>query len=589
MTVAASENGSAPWVVAGALWGSGEWSAELDGAGIAGVRFRDTLVLTGVRAVVRDHDWNTCALEVDAKEQIGSSLRLTLRCPEPGVQLEGSLEFDASGRALSVALDLTVGSDFETNRVGLVVLHSASLSGTELTVEHTDGSVQRTAFPVAVSPHQPVFDIATLAWRAGDLDAALRFDGDVFEMEDQRNWTDASFKTYSRPLALPFPYLLGAGSRVRQTVRLEVEEGSPQRAVATVGPHSSSRDRIVLDADGTFPAIGLGASTAPDPAPRANVPIGSFRVVELDLATPNWPAALDRAASSGLPLDARIVLDDDHPHSLDDAARMLAGLRLVRVAAFNRAGPARHVSDAPAVAALRDALAQAGVSSPVVGGARSHFTELNRERHRLPRDLDGVVFATTPLFHELGTRQLVRSLAMQRIVAAQAVAENADAPVHVGPVTLRPRFNDVATSPQPHATGTTLRDGYGAQFAHADDPRQTAPELAAWTIASAAALAVPGVASLTYYEEWGPRGITDAGGTEYPVAAAVRSLAELSGAQLLHGDSADGLIWAIGARSGERETLLVANLDDRRREVAVVTDSASTSVVVDAGSWRTAG
>ena len=27
--------------------------------------------------------------------------------------------------------------------------------------------------------------------------------GDSFEMEDHRNWTDASFKTYVRPLALP--------------------------------------------------------------------------------------------------------------------------------------------------------------------------------------------------------------------------------------------------------------------------------------------------------------------------------------------------------------------------------------------------
>jgi hypothetical protein len=589
VTEAASDDRSAPWLVARKPWSSGEWSAELDGAGIAGVRFRDTLVLTGIRAVVRDHDWNTYALVVEATEQAGSLLRLRLHCAEPGVQLEGSLEFEAAGRALSAALDLTVGSDFETNRVGLVVLHPASLSGTDLTVEHTDGSVKRTVFPVAVSPHQPVLDIATLAWRADDLDATLRFDGDVFEMEDQRNWTDASFKTYSRPLALPFPYLLQAGSRVRQTVRLEMDERSRTRAAATVSPNSSSRDRISLVADGAFPAIGLGASTAPDPAPPGPATIGSFRMVELDLATPNWPASLDRAALSGLPLDVRIVLDDEHPHTLDVAARMLAGSRLVRAAAFRGAGPARHVSDAPTVAALRDALERAGVSSPVVGGARSHFTQLNRERHRLPRDLDGVVFATTPLFHELSTDQLVRSLAMQRLVAGQAVAENADAPVHVGPVTLRPRFNDVATSPQPHATGTTLRDGYGARFAHADDPRQTAPELAAWTIASAAAVAVPGVASLTFYEEWGPRGIADAGGVEYPVAAAVRALAELSGAQLLHGDSADGLVWAIGARSGEQETLLVANLDDRRRGLTVVTAFGSTSVVVDAGSWRSVG
>jgi hypothetical protein len=30
-------------------------------------------------------------------------------------------------------------------------------------------------------------------------------EGDAWEMEDHRNWLDASFKTYVRPLALPYP------------------------------------------------------------------------------------------------------------------------------------------------------------------------------------------------------------------------------------------------------------------------------------------------------------------------------------------------------------------------------------------------
>ena len=38
-------------------------------------------------------------------------------------------------------------------------------------------------------------------------DAGLRFafEGELFELEDQRNWTDASFKTYPTPVALSDP------------------------------------------------------------------------------------------------------------------------------------------------------------------------------------------------------------------------------------------------------------------------------------------------------------------------------------------------------------------------------------------------
>ena len=73
-------------------------------------------------------------------------------------------------------------------------------------------------FPADISPHQPAFDIAGLSWSHDGLDIDVRFAGDVFEMEDQRNWTDASYKTYSRPLALPFPYALAAGERVVQSI-----------------------------------------------------------------------------------------------------------------------------------------------------------------------------------------------------------------------------------------------------------------------------------------------------------------------------------------------------------------------------------
>ena len=47
-------------------------------------------------------------------------------------------------------------------------------------------------------------------------------EGDTFEMEDQRNWTDASYKTYVRPLALPWPYLIAKGETIDQKVTLTV-------------------------------------------------------------------------------------------------------------------------------------------------------------------------------------------------------------------------------------------------------------------------------------------------------------------------------------------------------------------------------
>jgi len=572
-------------------WRGGPWSFELRDDEIADISYDGRIVLRAARAVVRDRNWDTAPLIVDRVRETDATVTLHVRSVGLGSSFRGVMRVEARGSRFVVIADLESEHPFDTNRTGLVVLHPPALAGATLEVVHPEGDVESTAFPRAISPHQPVRGISALAWEHDGLRVRMSFEGDVFEMEDQRNWTDASFKTYSRPLALPFPYPLDAGDQVRQTLEIDVE---PTDATAP----APAAERIDLVAGGAFPSLAVAASTAPDPAPPFD-PTASAVLVELDLATRNWRAALRRAASSGLPLDVRFVLADDD--ALTTGVAALRGHDVVRVTAFPPEGASRHVSDASAIAALRSALAHAGVSTEVVGGARSHFTELNREHHRLPRDLDGIVFSVTPLFHSLGTEQLVESLAMQRLVAEQGVviaAAVSDAargetdpsgtgvPVHIGPIGLRPHFNDVATIPPPRPAADDLRDGYGPALLELTDPRQDAEQLAAWTIASAAALAVPGVATLTFFEEWGPRGIRDESGAERPVAAAMRALAELSGRASLHGASPDGLVWAIGARSDDgAERVLVSNMDSVGRTLRITTPTGHAGVHLGPLTW----
>jgi len=545
-------------------WRSGAWSLVLRDDELADIAYDGRLVLRSVRAVVRDSDWDTAGLVVDGVTEGADELVLTVHSQGLGSSFAGEVRVTATGPELQVGLDLVSAAAFATNRTGLVVLHPPDVAGAGVEVLHPGGARERTAFPREISPHQPVRDIAGLDWAAGGLPARLRFEGDVFEMEDQRNWTDASFKTYSRPLALPFPYAISAGERVQQSVVLRVD---PDHA-HDLDRASAPVDVIDLRPGGAFPAILLGAATAPGPAPSP-VPVGAGVLVEVDVAAPQAAAALARACAAGLPLDVRLVVGPDGARAVAAALAVLEGATVLRIGAFARAGDAAHVSDADAVAVVRSALAAAGHRVPVIGGVRSHFTELNRERHRIPDDVDALAVTVTPLFHATGTEQLIESVAMQRLVAQQTVRIAAGKPVHIGPVSLRPRFNNVATAPAPASPRTDLADGYGAELTGRADDRQSAPELAAWTIASAAALAVPGVASLAWFEEWGPRGIRTRSGERMPVADAVEALAAAGGAELLWGDSPDGLVWALGARRGAAADILAANLDRQARTLTV--------------------
>jgi hypothetical protein len=562
------------WFTESLTWRHGRWSFELRDDEIADIAFDGRPVLRSVRAVVRDRNWDTAALVVDRVKDSGSTLTLHVRSEGLGSSFRGVVRVEARGDRLVVLTDLESERAFATNRTGLVVLHPPQLAGEALRVTHSDGSSEESSFPGAISPHQPVFDISQLAWLHAGSEASVAFEGDVFEMEDQRNWSDASYKTYSRPLAIPFPYAIAAGERVRQSVHLDAREVAASAAATDSG-------LVRLAVGGPVFEVALGAATAPGPAPVVAAPLPAAVLVELDLRTPGWPAALDRAATSGAPLDVRVIATAGAP--FDVLAAALAGASekpgIARIGVFEAT---LHVTDTAVLAGLRAALDAAGLTLPIVAGSRAHFTELNREWDIIPREVDGVAFSLTPLFHSLGTEQLVESVAVQRTIARQAVEMAGGMPVHVGPVTLRPRYNDVATTPQALPTGTDLAEGYAAEFTGAVDARQSAPELAAWTIASAAALAVPGVAGIAWFEEWGPRGIRSPDGQPYPVAAAIAALAELCvpGADLLWGDSPDGLVWAIGSRQPDGDVVLVANLDRRRREITVALDAGSTTVTV---------
>ena len=418
-------------------------------------------------------------------------------------------------------------------------------------------------------------DIVSLGWTTHGVAIAVQFEGDIFEMEDQRNWTDASFKTYSTPLAMPFPVELSAGTHVSQSLVICAERVSEDDAATGEGV-TIELERIAA----AVPSIGVLASTRPGAIAPRTMP-ADFVMVELDTRQNNWVDVLDRAAieAGELPLDVRIVTDD--PPQIDTVIAAAASLQLVRLGVFS---PSSQTTTEPAWEALKAAVTRHGLAVEIVGGGRSHFTELNRRHGLLPAGLSSLTFSSTPQMHAVERAQVIESVSVQRITAEQAVAIAGDRPVHVGPVTLRARYNSVATTDPPRDPDD-VTEGYGAEFvAFATDPRQTSSALAAWTIASAAAFAVPGVATITWFEASGPRGIVDAAGAPYPVAAAITALHELGGRPLWRAEPADG-VWAIGATLDGRVVILVASLVASAVTVDIVVGDQTSAIELKPFGW----
>lgn len=491
----------------------GPWRVTLRGAELADVTHRGVLVLRGIRFVTRDHDWRTAddvvlsrSVTVDDPAR-SARLRIETSSTYDGTEvLRGVLDMVLDDDTLTVDAVGTTSVSFRRNRIGLVVLHPPTLAGSPFTVRHPHTAPTEHRFPTWIAPHQPATDVTGIAWSVDGIDADLTLSGDGFEMEDQRNWTDASYKTYSTPLSEPFPVALPAGTVVRQALALQC------RPSGTGGAPSPAPDLADLDGPpptavvSPAPTLQCTASSAPaaarpvaDGRPRA-VPV----LVEAVLADADVDAVLASARTDahGAGLDVRFVTDDpDRLRRAIDA--VLDAGPVVRVGAFD---PSSHVTTVELQGALLDAARAAG-DLEVVAGSRAHFTELNRTIE-LYRNWDGpLTFSVTPQMHDRSRAQVTESLRMLRWVVSSASRLAAGRPLHVGPVTLRPRFNAVATSPRRVVTDPTAAAGSGAEFVpDATDPAQHSAAASVWFARAVRALSVPGVATITLAEAWGPRG-----------------------------------------------------------------------------------
>lgn len=492
----------------------GPWSAQLIGDELAHVAYAGRPVLRAVKAVVRDQDWRTPHPIVRSVEVVrddhGLHARWTVDFAGYGVKYEGLLRADFTPATVEISFEGTAAHEFRSNRIGLIVLHPPGDAGRDITVEHPDGGRSAAQFPRDISPHQPLMDIAALAWADAGAAFRLSFTGDTFETEDQRNWTDASFKTYSTPLARPFPVNIAAGDTVRQSLLLQAATLEPKKvmsvaAAPSAGRVGETRTNIAQlgGVVGRVPALAVGAGPQPGLLPA----IHGLDAILVELAEQpgsapwsGWAAQLqaaeDAAAAHRAGLDIRAVTSDP-VNAVPNLVPYLAKAK--RLAIFH---PGSHLTEPDTWPKIKVLLRDAGFQGQLLAGTRSHFTELNRNSGRTPSDSDGLTYSITPQMHSTEAAHIIESLPIQRLVATNALRLGGGRPVHVGPVTLLPRFNAVST------TGDSLTTEA--------DELQALPFTAAWTLASIKALTLDGVQSIAYFEASGPRGISDDGGRLNP-------------------------------------------------------------------------
>jgi bile acid transporter len=533
-------------------------------------------VLRGISAPVRNSLWGTVPPQVRIVDLDRQADRFTLafdvRCREREVDFlwrgtlvgtpDGSLDYTFEGEALA---------DFERNRIGFCMLHGETAAGRPWRLEHTDGATEEGRFPERIAPHQPARDLRAVAHEfAPGRWAKVAFEGDVFEMEDQRNWTDASFKTYCTPLDRPRPVAVAAGTKVRQRIRLSLDGQMPAPPAV-----EAAEDRpVVLEVGAEshpLPGIGVQVASRGEDLSAADIArLASLRLdhLRVDLTPADGQAAdrLRAAAAQARAIDASLVvalhLDTDVDAGLESVAAACRAERPPVVAWLVIA------ADDATFARARAVLAPLVPDALVGVGRDTNFTELNRDRPG--RSGLGVAsYGMNPQVHAFDEASIVETLPIQAETVRTARTFLNDVPIIVGPVTLRVQGTSRAPLP-----GERPAD---------EDPRQPSAFAGGWTLGSIASLATAGVSRVTYYEAVGPKGIM-AAGEVYPIYDVLRDVGDFAGGSVRAVTTSDpAAVVGLALERDGRRRLVMANLVDEPRTVSVRGFGDDTQVTLAPG------
>ncbi|MEP6950384.1 MAG: hypothetical protein ABI863_13960 [Ginsengibacter sp.] len=395
---------------------------------------------------VRLDNWDTAAFTIENEKieqyDLEFSVRYTVRYFSLSTLYKASIVIEGKkNNTISFSMIGKAENKFKSNRIGIcTLLPTSTCRAQPVQIDTVSGKIEKTSFPDLISPSQPFYDIKKMEWNIfNHVAIELHFEGDIFEAEDQRNWMDDSFKIYSRPLSLPFPFEVSEEEELMQKVTLKIKNCENELA----DPGSIKRK---IRVDETIPAIGY---SSPDEIKELTkeqivllnkIPFKQYRV-EIYFHK-NWKVALDKSFIDAEKLNTQLEIiafftkafiseTDELIKYIVSGNQRISSILLL------------HEECRVTPAVLQDyaypLLKLAFHHIPVGYGTDGYFAELNRERPK-SNSYDFISFSINPQVHVSDTLSLLENLnSLEDII--ETIQSFSDKPIHISPVTFKKRKN----------------------------------------------------------------------------------------------------------------------------------------------------
>ncbi|NLG19363.1 MAG: hypothetical protein GX556_18740 [Fibrobacter sp.] len=490
---------------------------------IRSIRFGEHEIVRRVYMALRDQYWNTIPFQITPVVSLieDSSFEISFEALHKKREIhfkwigrvtgdpDGNIRFEMKGEALC---------EFQHNRIGLCVLHPLELcAGRSCTIEKVNGDIVEKTFPVFISPFQPFTDLRSISYGVPPAaKTVIRFEGDTFEMEDQRNWTDASFKTYSTHHSIPIPASVEKGTVIEQSVTIslctsEHVEESPPKAIEIKVPQPDRHSRYIP---------GTGVVYVKNVTPKAAELLHALNLshlrINIDCDSEFLVEEMESAAGAcshlGFPAELALYFTSNYMEELRMMRQVLRTSQ-IPVRRFLIYRKDFKVTPVETVAAAVTALQSYAPSAQIGSGTDSYFVEVNRS-HPDTGLLDFLCYSANPQVHTTDNAAVMENLPGLAETLRTASLFQGKAHLSISPITLYPRKKP----------DLPMKAG-GA------DPRQKGLFCAAWTLGSLMYCIEGSAASLTYFESTGPAGLMPSDGSSvYPVYHVLAAAGELAGA-----------------------------------------------------------
>jgi hypothetical protein len=517
----------------------GGFTLDLAREAIRNIKYEGVQLIDLLYTAIRPLNWSTLkADEYSSNVQIiGSDCAITITETFAGALAAETKITLSDNNTFSVHYELKGLSEYQVNRWGICFcLNTADWMGSSVLSSGNTYSLAQNISPQRVvdGVTQGLFPASYEMKFVGPDNRYLKVlsTGKVLEAEDQRNWTDSTYKIYSGSLSEPFPFLVSAGDIWTQRANFEV--GVPKRIEA-------DPTKILVREIEALPSIGLQLNAdpllSPDDLEKA------FVLLEIDHLRINEEALTSQkiatTAANGLILEVALLSSSDgdalKAEVLQLSERVPAGSRLL----VQREG--RGVVDETELP-RNDSL------NAYITGPDAFLVDLQKDKKSFGYS---VSYSMVPTVHSFDTETIFKTLHTQQ--ESIEFAQKFIAPqVFISPITFSTRGNP--------------------DSGHSRDKRLTyaEPEMAlhirtiegaAWTLGSIFALASAGAFSGSWHELFGEFGIiySQSDSLKFsPTFHAISALGAHHAHQITIATSLDNS-W-VAFENRETKTILVASL-----------------------------